>query len=104
MFFPLLAITSLTTIIGFLTTGMAMEEGVEQIDDSGDGGFVSNIKGLAASVFSVTSQWLSLSVGILGAISTFLTSMGKHTNYQSKRDMHEMAGKSAFVFFYHDNL
>ena len=91
MFFPLLAITSLTTIIGFLTTGMAMEEGVEQIDDSGDGGFVSNIKGLAASVFSVTSQWLSLSVGILGAISTFLTSMGKHTNYQSKRDMHEMA-------------
>ena len=93
MFFPLLAITSLTTIIGFLTTGMAMEEGVEQIDDSGDGGFVSNIKGLAASVFSVTSQWLSLSVGILGAISTFLTSMGKHTNYQGKKDMHEMAGK-----------
>ena len=91
MFFPLLAITSLTTIIGFLTTGMAMEEGAEQIDDSSDGGFVSNIKGLAASVFSVTSQWLSLSVGILGAISTFLTSMGKHTNYQSKKDMHEMA-------------
>lgn len=25
------------------------------------------------------------------AISTFLTSMGKHTNYQSKKDMHEMA-------------
>ena len=81
-FLPLLTITTLTTIIGFLTTGMSMED-LDGVD--------VNIKGLSASVFAITNAWLNLSVGILGTISSFLTSMGKHTNYQSKRDMHEMA-------------
>ena len=81
-FLPLLIITTITTIIGFLTTGMSMEHlnGVEV-----------NIKGLSASAFAIANAWLNLSVGFLGTISSFLTSMSKHTKYQSKRDMHEMA-------------
>lgn len=83
-FLPLLTITTVTTIIGFLTTGMTMEGSADPLQ---------TLKGVSDDKFALQQRMLSLTVGILGALSTFLTSISKYNHYEARQHMHTMAEK-----------
>ena len=86
-FMPLLLVTAAVSILGFLGTGDYNDSMV----------FDGNITATASdstqneSEFVFSGDNLPLTVGVLGVVSTFLTSLGKHLNYQSKADMHSAA-------------
>eukprot|EP00984_Skeletonema_dohrnii_P013581 scaffold5625_cov90-Skeletonema_dohrnii-CCMP3373.AAC.3 len=82
MFLPVTLIGTLITIIGFLISGVQNDEG-SGVDDA-------NITLLTGR----SKQIWSLVVGILGAISTLLNSIGKRSNYQSQADVHKSAVKA----------
>lgn len=71
-------LATLTTIIGFLVTGTTQDA-----EDS-VGENYSLLTGQSKQIWSLV-------VGILGAISTLFSAIGKHTNYQSQGDMHRSA-------------
>ena len=81
MFLPVTLIATLITIIGFLISGT---------ENEGSGVDDANITQLTGR----SKQIWSLVVGVLGAISTLLNSIGKRTNYQSQADMHKSAVKA----------
>ena len=66
-FLPILAVTTTVSVLGFLANSE---------DFTGDERHKKN--------------W-SLGAGLLGVLATFLASLGKYNNYQSKGDMHEAA-------------
>ncbi len=75
IFLPVTILATLTTIIGFLVT-----------DGKGEKG--------SASAGEKDPRFWSLMVGILGAVTTLLTTIGKRTNFQSQSDMHRSAVKA----------
>lgn len=102
-FLPTTLIACATTIIGFLIHG-SVKSSIDQGSDVAEGvvqeSFEPLFTGQSANVWSIV-------VGILGAISTLLTTIGKHTNYQSQCDMHQSAVKALekiclHVSFEHD--
>ena len=89
MFLPVTLIATLITIIGFLISGVQ--------NDEGSGGGADEATGsveFPPLLTGSSKQIWSLVVGILGAISTLLNSIGKRTNYQSQADMHKSAVKA----------
>jgi len=64
-FFPILVVTSATSICGFLSSTDLLDASRKQI--------------------------LAIVSGLLGILSTFLASCSKYNNYQSKADMHDAA-------------
>jgi hypothetical protein len=82
-FLPLTLVSTATTIIGFLISG-GNASGV-------DGQAIAEIQPVFAG--AQVNLWAIL-VGILGAISTLLTAIGKYQGYQSQYDMHTSAIKA----------
>mmetsp|Transcript_36819 Transcript_36819/g.77243 ORF Transcript_36819/g.77243 Transcript_36819/m.77243 type:complete len:298 (+) Transcript_36819:97-990(+) len=79
-FLPLISITTITTIIGFIISGMA---------GNNVGQDPQIVEGLSDD--DVNKMYnLSILSGILGALSTFLTSVSKHTRYGDRQEMHTM--------------
>ena len=89
-FFPLLVVTSVVSVCGFVKTN--------EYDDSmvHDGNLTRAFSYSIGedSKFSVSGEDLPIVVGVLGVLSTFLASLGKHLNYQSKGDMHASAANT----------
>ena len=78
LFLPLTIVSTVTTILGFLSTGR-----VEASSETGEYNFDNEPR-----------RALAVSIGVLGAIATMLTTLGKYTGYQSKTDMHMAAVKA----------
>lgn len=98
-FFPILFITSLTSILGIFATHYANLVGIEQTPIVGAetvapqdvAGFNRTLQESMLSDATITylaKSFLPLTVAILGVLSTFSASLGKYNNYQSKADMH----------------
>lgn len=77
---PLLLMSTFVTIIGFIQYGQY--------------GNVNVIGVVNESDYAVAKQWLALSVGIIGLLSTILTSLIINKGYQSQRDMHAVAERT----------
>ena len=83
-FLPLLLVTTSVSICSFINTG--------KYDDSMvfDGNLTTAMSHATSddTDFAISQGNLSLITGFLGVLSTFLASLGKHLNYESKGDMH----------------
>jgi len=91
-FLPLLLVTTSVSICGFVNTG-------EYDDSLVFNGNLTNVNQTTAmsqdtandTDSGVSQETLSLIIGFLGVLSTFLAALGKHLNYESKGDMHASA-------------
>lgn len=88
-FLPLTIIATATTIIGFLISGSSYSS-----PENIDGSQVQDSAQFEPLFTGEPKQIWSIVIGILGAISTLLNTIGKHTNYQSRYDMHLSAVKA----------
>ena len=82
-YLPLLLVTTAVSICSFLSTG--------EYDDSmvTDENLNVNTTSLQGNFNSEGGQeFLSILIGVFGVLSTFLASLGKYLNYQSRADMH----------------
>jgi hypothetical protein len=75
-FLPLTLVSTATTILGFLSTG-------GDFDSVGAGLGLDDSRGA-----------ISVTIGLLGAAATLLTTLGKYYGYQSNYDMHVSAVKA----------
>lgn len=86
-FIPLLVVTTAVSICGFLATSI--------VDDLADGNLTIAqfnetwmIPESDLVVPTITKESLPVIVALLGLLATFIASIGKYLNYQSKGDMH----------------
>ena len=86
VFLPMTTIATLITIIGFLISGTTQDDGGGTAASAAEGSVE-----FEPLVTGQSKQIWSLVVGILGAITTLLSAIGKRSNYQSQSDMHRSA-------------
>eukprot|EP00984_Skeletonema_dohrnii_P005252 scaffold1837_cov120-Skeletonema_dohrnii-CCMP3373.AAC.5 len=89
VFLPVTTIATLITIIGFLISGTNQDDGGGTAASAAEGSVE-----FEPLVTGQSKQIWSLVVGILGAITTLLSAIGKRSNYQSQSDMHRSAVKA----------
>ena len=88
IFFPLLAVTTMVSIFGFIGTRTYDDS---MIVDGEMDSYLNSTSTFQPGTQMPTNTELSILVGVLGCISTAIASLGKQLNYQSKGDMHESA-------------
>ena len=96
LFLPAALISTAITILGFLIAGGSASIDAASADgDANDGAAQdTNTIQFEPLLLGASKHFWSFMVGMLGAISTLLTTIGKYTNYQSQHDAHQAAAKA----------
>ena len=96
LFLSAALISTAIPILGFpIAGGSASIDAASADGDANDGAAQdTNTIQFEPLLLGASKHFWSFMVGMLGAISTLLTTIGKYTNYQSQHDAHQAAAKA----------